>query len=443
MISTVSRFLRNIRTSLKGWSAEKDKAYHDASFTSVPSVDCFTFAYPGYVTLSRMADLASPYLQHVSSAIDIGCGPGEITSILAKRHPQVSFLGIDHSVAAINRANDLAKRLGITNVNFEVWNIEEYSPQKEFDMALLFDSFHHLIDPGKFIRRFQSFTSRFFLIEPRGDWKGTWRKDVDMDWLTFEMHKIASRIEYLLQWEKAQEFQTVPSITNPDDAVENRYCMQDFESFFTGFGLRVEGTTCGLEAYPPNPFSQSPPREYVGRMVYDLLTRTDEWLKQQNMDLLAKHWVIYAERGVTLEKRKVPHSSEMKVQMPQLKGAYDAEYQVCQAPHVAIMAQEFPVLIRIINHSWMLWSSEEQSGPLFLSYHWLNESGTMLVSDGKRTPLPGPIAPGDSREVLANVIAPDRVGKHLLAIELVREGVTWFSQVGVPWLLIPVRIAKH
>ena len=67
---------------------------------SVQRYDPFSFAYPGYVTIRRFADLTDPYLAGVRHAVDFGCGPGEITCALARRHPEIRFAGVDHSAAA-------------------------------------------------------------------------------------------------------------------------------------------------------------------------------------------------------------------------------------------------------------------------------------------------------------------------------------------------------
>lgn len=431
--------MRALRAARKGWSAETDRHYHDAAFSQT-AFDPFTFAYPGYVTIRRMADLATPCLQGASAVLDAGCGPGEITCLLAECHPQISFLGIDHSEAAIARASEMARRRGLANIRFQAGAIESYTPERMFDLILLFDSFHHLTDPGAFVRRFGDFSRRFFLIEPRGDWKGTWRKDIDMDWLLVEMNKITCRIENLLQQSRSDSPQAAPSFLNPDDAVENRYSLEDFERFFTGFGIRIEGTTCGLEAYPPDPFARSPVREYMGKAAYELLTATDAWLKERNLDLLAKHWVIYAERDLKVERRALPPSLDKQPPSMPLQGPYDTEYHVCDVPTAAVVSKEFSALVRVANKSWRTWSSEEQPGPVFLSYHWLDRSGAVKVPDGKRTPLPSPLRPGEAREVLAKVVAPDQAGKYILALDLVQEGVTWFSEAGVPWLRIPIRI---
>jgi hypothetical protein len=70
-----------------------------------------------------------------------------------------------------------------------------------------------------------------------------------------------------------------------------------------------------------------------------------------------------------------------------------------------------------------------------LSYHWRNGacSGTSsAVFDGLRTSLPGDITTGGTVSTLAvSVKAPSTPGTYCLQYDLVREGITWFSNQGV------------
>jgi len=59
-------------------------------------------------------------------------------------------------------------------------------------------------------------------------------------------------------------------------------------------------------------------------------------------------------------------------------------------------------------------------------------SGTLVVFDGTRSPLPRDVPPGDEVTVRARVRAPDRPGRYLLWWDLVHEHATWFSERGNP-----------
>lgn len=58
------------------------------------------------------------------------------------------------------------------------------------------------------------------------------------------------------------------------------------------------------------------------------------------------------------------------------------------------------------------------------------------------TPFVRQINSGEKTTVSVSIKAPDSPGRYVLAVDLVCEGVTWFSQTGNPLLFIPVRVQK-
>jgi SAM-dependent methyltransferase len=404
-------------------------------------MDPFSFAYPGYITIRRFADLASPFLKELRSVLDLGCGPAEITCELARRHPGVSFIGVDHSAAGIERARRHARSLGLSNIAFQIARIEEFLPDRSVDLVTMFDAFHHLKDPKRFVRRTGESVSRFLLIEPRGDWTGGWRKDLDLDWLLLELDKIGSRLA--LSTGEIEDLRTHPGETprrRPGKPIEYRYTLDDFRNVFEGFGLRVRGTISGLESYPPGAATSSPSRRRFWELAYELYAEVDEQLRDRGLDLLAKHWVIYAEMGLPQETITVPKELPASSEGKSVQGAYDAHYLDYDGPVEAEVGREFKAKVTVRNRSFRVWSSRRPDAPDFLSYHWLDRRGDPVVWDGERTPMPRDISPGKGAEVLFRVKTPGKAGKYILAVELVQEGTSWSSDAGVPWLAIPFRI---
>jgi SAM-dependent methyltransferase len=424
----IGRLLRRLRSGASRWSADADREFHDALF-SPQHYDPFTFAYPGYVTIRRFADLASERLAGLRRVADLGCGPGEITCELARRHPDLTFRGVDHSRAAIDRARGHAQRLALGNVTFEVGDAARTPP--DADIVLMFDAFHHLLDPAAFVR--DSRVDRFLLVEPAGTWLGGWQRTMDLDWLAMALDDIRAR----LLWETGQRppaEHPAPVMEEAGRAVEHRYPIEDFRRFFAGFGLDVRGTAAGFDRYPPDPYGTPPLREAFGRATYDALVTIEDALRARDLDLHAKHWVIHAERGAP-DRLRTPAPLARDGDPPRLQGAHDVEYLAFDAPGEAAAGTSLLCALTLRNRSW-----RTLQPPVFASYHWLDAKGAVAVQDGARTPLPRPVAPGADCEMTVRIDTPGTPGRYTLAVDLVEEGVTWFSGAGAPLLRRSMKI---
>jgi hypothetical protein len=77
---------------------------------------------------------------------------------------------------------------------------------------------------------------------------------------------------------------------------------------------------------------------------------------------------------------------------------------------------------------------------VFASYHWLASDRRVVEYDGIRTPLPYTLGPGQSCRAAVRVRPPAAAGRYVLEIDLVEEGVTWFSAAGAPPLRLPAAV---
>ena len=81
--------------------------------------------------------------------LDLGCGEGRATLILAQRFPRSRFVGVDLSENAIARAERDSERLRSKNVRFEVGDAAAIADAERFDLALTFDAIHDQADPAR------------------------------------------------------------------------------------------------------------------------------------------------------------------------------------------------------------------------------------------------------------------------------------------------------
>ena len=422
------------------WSAREDRTFHDELFRST-SYDPFSTAYPGYLTIRRFADLAAEHVRDARTVLDLGCGPGEITCELGRRHPSIRFAGVDHSAVAIERAAATAARLNLSNVTFEAADITAYEPGARAGIVTMFDAFHHLVDPAAFVRRISPHCDRFFLIEPAGDLLGRWRRTLDFDWLPQELEKLRRRIEYLLEETGTAPADRAPASAVAGRAVEHRYPLADYEAFFPGFTVSARGTVAGLDAYPPQPGYDSVWRRTTMDTAYDLLRSIDERLFELDIDLYAKHWAILAERHAMVSPRRPRARAPLPAATApeEIRGPYDARYERLNVPPSVRPGTQAIGEVTVHNASWRTWRSDASSHPVHLSYRWLDSRRTP-VAEGLRTPLPRPLEPGGSCRAALRIVAPPAAGAYLFEFDMVEEGVTWFSAAGIPPLRVPVRV---
>jgi SAM-dependent methyltransferase len=447
MLHQLGSLPRRIRWALQRWNSADDQTFHDTLFGG-QQYDPFTFAYPGYVTIRRFADIAEERLGNARHAVDFGCGPGEITCELAGRRPDMRFTGVDHSSAAIARATAHAERLGLKNLTFVAADIATYRPEPGADIILMFDAFHHLLDPAAFVRSAQ--TDRFFLVEPGGDWLGGWERTLDLDWIVNVLDTIRARIAWQIGAVASRSASENPDLhvepiaretPRAGEPVEHRYTMDDFVHFFDGFGLTARGTIAGIEAYPPDPYGHTPLREPFGKLAYETLVGIEDILVEQNLDLHAKHWAIYAERGAPHALRTPrPIKPNESAEPMRMQGMYDVEFLSYDGAPSAAPGATLLAGVAFRNGAWRPWSSTDRDAPVFLSYHWLDRHGAIVVDDGLRTPLPHAVAPGETCTMTCRIETPARSGSYVLAIDLVEEGVTWFSRAGARILKIPFAV---
>ena len=436
--------VRGVRWSRGRWSKDSDRTYHEQLY-EVQAYDPFDPGYPGYVTIRRFADHAGLLMPEAGAVLDLGCGPGEITCELARRYPRLSFLGVDHSAQAIRRAREHAARLALANVRFEAGDAESLPAADRYALITMFDAFHHLEQPAAFLAWLRGRTSRCLLVEPAGTWSGRWARGLDVDWLLADLANVRDRLEAVCGEPPAGD----PTAAEPagagpargEGAVERRYALDDFAAFFAGWTLHVTGTIAGLDRYPPGAHARSPLRGVTGELAYTLIRTTEELLIARGRDGAAKHWVIAAtsEAGLLVPRLPDPDVRTEDAGASRVTSACDVRYQAYDGPVEAPAGAQFRARVDLRNAGWDTWSSDG-AHPVHASYHWLTPRGEMVEFDGLRSRLPAPIGPGDAASLLLTVRAPATPGRYVLAIDLAREGVTWFSEAGVPWHTVPIRI---
>ncbi|MEA2015985.1 MAG: LCP family protein [Actinomycetota bacterium] len=115
---------------------------------------------------------------------------------------------------------------------------------------------------------------------------------------------------------------------------------------------------------------------------------------------------------------------------------YNAEYsEVDKIPASMTQNTMYKFKIRVKNKGALDWNQDSEN-PVYLGYHWIDlDSGEIVVYDGRRSIIPqSGVATGDEVIFDLAVVSPSEAGNYILQVDLVHEGVTWFSIQGVPML---------
>ncbi len=113
------------------------------------------------------------------------------------------------------------------------------------------------------------------------------------------------------------------------------------------------------------------------------------------------------------------------------------------APDSIVVGETAFVQMQVVNEGSSTWIASGPN-PVQLSYHWESPSRAVVVFDGARSALPHDVAPGDSVEVTAQLVAPPiRFGNMRVRWDMVQDGVAWFSWGGAPTLPHSVWVAPR
>ncbi|TMR95622.1 class I SAM-dependent methyltransferase [Nonomuraea basaltis] len=125
-------------------------AWHDHD----PRMFSATARFFGPLYRSSVVDQWLPALDGVvdrlrdgAHVLDVGCGHGTSTILMAQAFPQCQFLGVDYHEESVLAAREAAAKAGVDDrVEFVVAEADAY-PAGEWDLICFFDALHDMGDP--------------------------------------------------------------------------------------------------------------------------------------------------------------------------------------------------------------------------------------------------------------------------------------------------------
>src|SRR5436190_7951261 len=87
-----------------------------------------------------------------ASAVDVACGTGVASVVLAKAFPKSEFTGYDPAIRSIRRARDRARNEGVAPRARVVAADCSKLPRSRYDLVTIFNSMHHFDDPVRILK---------------------------------------------------------------------------------------------------------------------------------------------------------------------------------------------------------------------------------------------------------------------------------------------------
>jgi 2-polyprenyl-3-methyl-5-hydroxy-6-metoxy-1,4-benzoquinol methylase len=84
--------------------------------------------------------------------LDVGCGRGRAINLMAREYTRSKFTGYDLSQEGITAAKEEAKKLGLTNVVFEIKDAASISEAQKYSLIIAFDTIHDQAQPTKVLK---------------------------------------------------------------------------------------------------------------------------------------------------------------------------------------------------------------------------------------------------------------------------------------------------
>src|SRR5256885_15905652 len=113
---------------------------------------------PGYVNISGLQQamaaevLSLLDLKGANRVLDLGCGNGKVTAVIAARIPEGKVVGVDASAEMIAFASEHFGPASYPNLSFAVSDIRDIHFKDEFDLVLSFNALHWIPEQGEALR---------------------------------------------------------------------------------------------------------------------------------------------------------------------------------------------------------------------------------------------------------------------------------------------------
>jgi SAM-dependent methyltransferase len=132
-----------------------------------------TVTFPGQYSVCDVTDhsdylIYKRYLKfiednNITTILDVGCGSGFITNVIAYTFPNVEVVAVDFS-DTIKHGKTISKQLGLKNVKWVQKNFFEFQSEHTFDLVLSNGSIHHMPDFCLAVELVKGFSHKYIMV---------------------------------------------------------------------------------------------------------------------------------------------------------------------------------------------------------------------------------------------------------------------------------------
>lgn len=329
-----------------------------------------------YLTACTTRVLSGAIKKTPLKILDMGCGRGLTTEILAQTGAHVTGFDIDPKWTSFSEGRARIRGFKITRVIGEFDHVSSCSPAlDQYDLILFCASLHHSAKPWLLLERLT--------------------KHLEHEGMIAFIEEPVNQI-----WWKHWGLRLDP---------ESIYVMAKFGWFESGWSLEFIHAMAERLKLEFKCFGNQN-NDQVG-----IFTSSS-----QHLNTLTQNIIRFG-----FEPLCVP-TGEATQPLRNFAAQLSSEEEQYSAPADSLLHY----VVTVANQSDEPWRRNSEF-PVNLSYHWRRLDGEYAIYDGERTPLPrNEIKPGQIFSCIANIKTPEKPGKYQLIITLVQEQVAWFEDKG-------------
>ena len=141
---------------------------------------------------------------------------------------------------------------------------------------------------------------------------------------------------------------------------------------------------------------------------------------------------------------------QQRVAGPLPDSGFKAEISLTEAPERLRTGQVAIINIKVKNNSDVIWwqrggETTDQTGNKFYiaaGNRWRDKDGNMTSEIEGHNGIPKDLKPGEETEMTLQITAPKEPGEWFMELDMVQEGVSWFSDKGSPATKVKVQVVK-